>query len=102
MHKLKFTIFIIQDINIYIKWWHKKIPCLQSDPNLSMVSESECLKTMISTLGVSPSIMLGKDFSEYKNEYRLRTDAVWEKYQLKDWFRLTSKVKQPYNLGFLL
>ena len=34
----------------------------------------------------------GKDFSEYHKDFKLRTDAVWEKYQLKDWFRLTSKV----------
>lgn len=35
---------------------------------------------------------LGKDFSEYDTDYELRTDAVWEKQQLKDWFRLTNKV----------
>ena len=34
----------------------------------------------------------GKDFSEYDKDYKLRTDAVWEKYQLKDWLRLTGKV----------
>jgi len=32
---------------------------------------------MISILGVTPFIILGKDFSEYNNDYRLRTDAVW-------------------------
>lgn len=67
-----------------------------------MESESECLKTMISILGVIYRNNLGKDFSEYNNEFRLRTDAVWEKYQLKDWFRLTSKVHLIFIKGFLL
>jgi hypothetical protein len=44
------------------------------------------------TWGKPPFISLGKDFSEYNKDFKLRTDAVWEKYQLKDWFRLTSKV----------
>lgn len=35
---------------------------------------------------------VGKDYSEYDKDYTLRTDAVWEKQQLKDWFRLTNKV----------
>lgn len=34
----------------------------------------------------------GKDFSEYNKEFKLRTDAVWEKTQLKDWFRCANKV----------
>ena len=34
----------------------------------------------------------GKDWSQYDKDYKLRTDAVWEKQQLKDWFRLTNKV----------
>lgn len=67
-----------------------------------MESESECLKTTISTLGVTYRSIAGKDFSEYHNDFRLRTDAVWEKYQLKDWFRLASKVIQLNNQGFLL
>lgn len=32
----------------------------------------------------------------------MRTDAVWEKYQLKDWFRLTEKVTLILRLGILL
>jgi hypothetical protein len=47
---------------------------------------------MISKLGVTLSITSGKDFSEYNKDFRLRTDAVWEKQQLKDWYRLTSRV----------
>ena len=35
-----------------------------------------------------------KDFTEYDQDYKLRTDAVWEKYMLKDWFRLTNKVAE--------
>ena len=57
-----------------------------------MESESECPKIMISTPGVASLLTAGKDYSEYNKEFRLRTDAVWEKYQLKDWFRLASKV----------
>jgi hypothetical protein len=57
-----------------------------------MESESECPKIMISTPGVASFLTAGKDYSEYNKEFRLRTDAVWEKYQLKDWFRLASKV----------
>lgn len=67
-----------------------------------MESESECPKTTISTLGVTFRNNSGKDFSEYNKEFRLRTDAVWEKYQLKDWFRLTSKVLFILIKGFLL
>lgn len=58
-----------------------------------MELELECQKTMTSILGVTLLIIMsGKDFSEYNKEFKLRTDAVWEKYQLKDWFRLTNKV----------
>ena len=58
-----------------------------------MELELECQKTMTSILGVKLLIIMsGKDFSEYNKEFKLRTDAVWEKYQLKDWFRLTNKV----------
>lgn len=38
------------------------------------------------------SVNIGKDWSQYDKDYKLRTDAVWEKQQLKDWFRLTNKV----------
>lgn len=34
------------------------------------------------------------DWNSYKKDYRLRTDAVWEKQQLKDWFRLFNKVRR--------
>jgi len=34
----------------------------------------------------------GKDFSEYNKDFKLRTDAVWEKQQLKDWYRCVNKV----------
>lgn len=57
-----------------------------------MGSESACQRTTISTLGVYACNNLGKNWSEYDKDYRLRTDAVWEKQQLKDWFRLTNKV----------
>ena len=57
-----------------------------------MVFRCACLKTMISTLGVLDRCMPGKDFTEYDRDYKLRTDAVWEKYQLKDWFRMTTRV----------
>ncbi len=67
-----------------------------------MASESECPKTTISTLGVNFILKPGKDYSEYNRDFRLRTDAVWEKYQLKDWFRLASKVTTIRNLGLLL
>lgn len=49
-------------------------------------------KIMTSTLGVRTFIITGKDFTEYNKDFRLRTDAVWEKTQLKDWFRLANKV----------
>lgn len=42
-----------------------------------MELESECLKIMISIHGVNQFIFVGKDFSEYNNDFRLRTDAVW-------------------------
>lgn len=57
-----------------------------------MVSESECQMTMISIPGVLDILELGKDYSEYSLDFILRTDAVWEKQQLKDWFRLTNRV----------
>jgi hypothetical protein len=44
------------------------------------------------TIGTRYLIVLGKDWSEYSKDYLLRTDAVWEKHQLKNWFRLTNKV----------
>jgi len=34
----------------------------------------------------------GKNWAEYENDFLLRTDAVWEKQQLLDWFRLYHKV----------
>ena len=33
----------------------------------------------------------GKDWSEFENDYLLRTDAVWEKSKLRDVFRLYYK-----------
>jgi len=47
---------------------------------------------MISALGVTFIINAGKDYTSYHKDFKLRTDAVWEKQQLKDWFRLTNKV----------
>ena len=35
--------------------------------------------------------MRGKDWSEFENDYLLRTDAVWEKSKLRDVFRLYYK-----------
>lgn len=57
-----------------------------------MESEFACQRTTISIPGVRAYDNLGKNWSEYDKDYRLRTDAVWEKQQLKDWFRLTNKV----------
>jgi hypothetical protein len=42
-----------------------------------MESEYECHKIMISIHGVFIIIIKGKNFSEYNNEFKLRTDAVW-------------------------
>ena len=45
-----------------------------------------------------------KNWAEYENDFLLRTDAVWEKEQLKDYFRLYSKcfyfdtVKKQYSV----
>ena len=36
--------------------------------------------------------LIGKDWSEYKNDYILRTDAVWEKFKLKEWFLIDHKI----------
>ncbi|KAM3133713.1 hypothetical protein pb186bvf_014122 [Paramecium bursaria] len=33
----------------------------------------------------------GVDWKRYEKDFSLRTDAVWEKQQLKDWFRLYTK-----------
>lgn len=33
----------------------------------------------------------GVDYNKLKDEYILRTDAVWEKQQLRDYFRLYMK-----------
>ena len=57
-----------------------------------MASEYACHKVMTSAPMVLLLLTIGKDWSQYDNEYKLRTDAVWEKQQLKDWFRLTNKV----------
>jgi hypothetical protein len=35
----------------------------------------------------------GVNWKDYRKDFRLRTDAVWEKQQLKDWYRLFNKVK---------
>lgn len=42
-----------------------------------MVLELECHKITILIHGVTLYIITGKDFSEYNNDFRLRTDAVW-------------------------
>eukprot|EP00358_Blepharisma_japonicum_P004061 CAMPEP_0202945566 /NCGR_PEP_ID=MMETSP1395-20130829/6705_1 /ASSEMBLY_ACC=CAM_ASM_000871 /TAXON_ID=5961 /ORGANISM="Blepharisma japonicum, Strain Stock R1072" /LENGTH=84 /DNA_ID=CAMNT_0049645723 /DNA_START=1 /DNA_END=251 /DNA_ORIENTATION=+ len=34
----------------------------------------------------------GIDWEEYQREVRLRTDAVWERQKLKDYFRLFYKI----------
>lgn len=60
-----------------------------------MASEYECQRATTSALGVLKSIIVDKDWSQYDKDYKLRTDAVWEKQQLKDWFRLTNKVTKP-------
>ena len=57
-----------------------------------MEFECVCQKIMILIHGVSDMNDIGKDYSDYDKDYMLRTDAVWEKQQLKDWFRLTNKV----------
>lgn len=31
------------------------------------------------------------DFKEYEKYFNLRTDAVWEKFQIRDFFRIYSK-----------
>ena len=33
----------------------------------------------------------GKNWSEYHGDFLLRTDAIWEKEKLRDWFRLYQK-----------
>ena len=33
----------------------------------------------------------GKNYAEYGRDFKLRTDAVWEKTMLKDWFRCSNK-----------
>lgn len=34
---------------------------------------------------------VGIDWKSYEKDFTLRTDAVWEKQQLRDWFRLYTK-----------
>lgn len=46
----------------------------------------------ISQAGVDICIIEGVNWQDYEKDYALRTDAVWEKDQLKDWFRLYTKV----------
>ena len=50
---------------------------------------------MIFLTRVNQRVFVGVDWKSYKKDYRLRTDAVWEKQQLKDWFRLFNKVNTP-------
>lgn len=57
-----------------------------------MGSEFACPRTTTSVPQVNHAVIVGKNWAEYEKEYKLRTDAVWEKQQLKDWFRLTNKV----------
>ena len=33
----------------------------------------------------------GIDWKNYKQDYKLRTDAIWEKYYLRDYFRFYMK-----------
>jgi len=37
---------------------------------------------------------IGKDWKEYSKDFILRTDAVWEKDEMKNWFRSYMKVKK--------
>jgi hypothetical protein len=34
---------------------------------------------------------IGKNWSEYSGDFLLRTDAIWEKEKMRDWFRLYQK-----------
>lgn len=34
---------------------------------------------------------VGKDWSKFEKEFTIRTDAVWEKFKLRDYFRLFYK-----------
>lgn len=57
-------------------------------------SRPYALRVRLQHLGYTPS-NAGKDWTEYDKEYKLRTDAVWEKWQLKNWYRLTNRVRIP-------
>ena len=36
-------------------------------------------------------LLKGKDFTKFEKDFKLRTDAVWEKSKLQDYFRLYYK-----------
>ena len=46
------------------------------------------LPNIISLLEVNSQ---DKNWDEFKHDFKLRTDAVWEKEKLRDWFRLFYK-----------
>ncbi|CAD8060858.1 unnamed protein product [Paramecium sonneborni] len=42
------------------------------------------------------------NWKEHEKDFVLRTDAVWEKDQLKDWFRLYTKVRNYQNFSVFI